>query len=98
MSLTSPGDLSARLTISAVPTPQFGWQPHFIVPRSAPGPWIRSVASEKADAAESGNQSRNGSSTPVCCFTSCARCDSVYRWRWRVSSSMSSSRPVSETG
>ena len=29
---------------------------------------------------------------------SCARCDSVYRWRWRVSSSMSSSRPVNETG
>ena len=50
--------------------PQSGWQPHFSVPQSAPGPWSRSVTSDKAPDAESGNQSRSGSVTPVCGFRS----------------------------
>ena len=65
------------LTMNAVPTPQSGWQPHFSVPQSAPGPFIRSVTSENALDAESGNQSRSGSVTPVCRFMSSARCDRV---------------------
>ena len=49
-------------------------------------------------AADNGNQSRSGSVAPVCCLTSSARCDSVYRRSARVSSSMRSSRPVNDTG
>ena len=61
------------LTMNAVPMPQFGWQPHFIVPQSAPGPCIRSVTSENAPDADSGNQSRSGSVTPVCVLHVVAR-------------------------
>ena len=65
------------LTMNAVPMPQSGWQPHLSVPHSAPGPCNRSVTSEMALDADSGNQSRSGSVTPVCVLTSWARCDSV---------------------
>jgi hypothetical protein len=65
------------LTMKPAPMPQFGWQPHFIVPQSAPGPFSRSVTSASGPIAESGNQSRSGSVAPVCACTSCARCDSV---------------------
>ena len=63
--------------ISAMPVPQFGWQPHESAPHSAAGPWIRSAQSEKVPMNEIGNQSRVGSPRPVWFFTSCARCDSV---------------------
>ena len=65
------------LTMNAVPMPQSGWQPHFSEPQSADGPSIRSVTSDMTLDAESGYQSRNGSVTPVCCFRSSARCESV---------------------
>ena len=65
------------LTMNAVPMPQFGWQPHFIVPQSASAPLSRSVTSTSGPIAESGNQSRSGSVAPVWPFTSWARCDSV---------------------
>ena len=64
-------------TISAVATPQSGWHAHFSVPHSAAGPLIRSVRSAAAPTADSGNQSRSGSSTPVCRWTSSTSCDSV---------------------
>ena len=63
--------------MNAVPIPQSGWQPHFRVPQSAPGPFSRSVTSESVAEADNGNQSRSGSVTPVWRFTSAARCDSV---------------------
>src|SRR5664280_901300 len=44
------------------------------------------------------NQAGIGEPMPAWFFTSCARCDSVYRCFFRVSSSISSSRPVKETG
>ncbi len=65
------------LTKNAVPMPQFGWQPHFIVPQSASAPLSRSVTSTNGPIAESGNQSRSGSVTPVWPFTSWARWVSV---------------------
>ena len=65
------------LISSAVPVPQFGWHPHFIVPQSAPVPEIKSVTSDTAPAADSGNQSRSGSVAPVWVLTSSAKCDSV---------------------
>ena len=56
------------LTMNAVPMPQLGWHPHFNDPQSALDPCIRSVTSENALDADSGNQSRSGSVTPVCCL------------------------------
>ena len=58
--------------------PQFGWQPHFSDAPVGAGP-VEQVGDVREGAldAESGNQSRSGSVTPVCAFTSCARCDSV---------------------
>src|SRR5262245_19393287 len=87
MSDTSPGifrncgtganSLVSLLIISAVPTPQFGWQPQLTCPQSPPGPWTRSAKSANEPIIERGNQSRVGSVIPTCDFTSFARCDSV---------------------
>ena len=66
------------LTMKPMPMPQSGWQPHFSEPQSAPGPLhqVGDVATSTLDA-DSGNQSRSGSVTPVWRFRSSARCDSV---------------------
>ena len=72
---TGAHSLVFLLTMKPMPTPQSGWQPHFSVPQSAPGPWSRSVTSDIALEADSGNQSRSGSVTPVWRFMSSARCD-----------------------
>ena len=53
------------LTITAVPTPQFGWQPHETWPQSFSGPWTTSAKSANAPISESGNQSRVGSVIPT---------------------------------
>src|SRR5213594_2518110 len=87
MSLTRPGMFRncgtgayysvSLLIIIPVPPPQFGWQPQLTWPQSAPGPWTRSAKSANAPINESGNQSRVGSVTPTCDFTSFAKCDKV---------------------
>ncbi len=78
--------------------PQLGWHPHLNEPHSDSRPPRRSFKSENGPEADSGYQSRIGSPIFAWLFTSCARCESVYRCFVRVSSSMSSSRPVKETG
>src|ERR1700733_13681662 len=65
------------LIISAVPTPQFGWQPQLTVPHCDSGPCDRSANPAKVLTSEIGNQSRVGSTRPTCALTSCARCDKV---------------------
>ena len=65
------------LTISAVPTPQFGWQPHDSEPHCESGPCARSEKPANVAMYEIGNQSRVGSTLPTCALTSCARCESV---------------------
>ena len=67
-------------------------------PQSDSIPPSRSFKSENGPEAESGYQSRITSPIPAWSFTSCARCESVYRCFVRVTSSMSSSRPVKEIG
>ena len=74
---TGAHSLVSLLTINAVPTPQFGWQPQLTIPHCDSGPWTRSAKSEKVLNREMGNQSRVGSVMPTCFFTSCAMCDSV---------------------
>ena len=75
--VTGTRSLVSLSTITAMPVPQFGWQPQLNWPQSACGPWVRSLQSLKVDMKEIGNQSRAGSPSPVWFFTSCARCDSV---------------------
>ena len=63
--------------ITAVPTPQFGWQPQESEPHCASGPCTISAKPAKGEMNESGNQSRVGSILPTCELTSFARCESV---------------------
>src|SRR5271154_4859714 len=63
--------------ITAVPTPQFGWQPQESEPHIASGPCTRSANPANGEMNDSGNQSRVGSILPTCWLTSCARCESV---------------------
>src|SRR6202030_1039170 len=95
---TGAHSLVSLLIMRAVPTPQFGWQPQESEPHCESGPCERSEKPAKVAMYEIGNQSRVGSTLPTCALTSCARCESVYRWRMRRSGVMSSSRPVKETG
>ena len=75
--VTGTASLVSLSIMTAMPTPQFGWQPQESWPQSACGPWTRSAQSPNVPMKEIGNQSRTGSPRPVCFFTSCARCDSV---------------------
>ena len=74
---TGAMSLVSLLIIKAVPTPQLGWQPQLTCPHSRPGPCARSAKSANEPINDNGNQSRVGSVIPTCCFTSCARWDSV---------------------
>ena len=86
-SLTSCGTLRKRgtgahsfvslLIISAVPTPQFGWQPQDNEPHVDSRPFTRSAKPANALINEIGNQSRVGSTLPTWSLTSFARCESV---------------------
>src|SRR5262250_900399 len=78
---TGAHSLVSLLTINAVPTPQFGWQPQDSAPHFSSGPCTRSEKPAKVLMKEIGNQSRVGSTLPTCLLTSLAKCDSVYRWR-----------------
>ena len=64
--MTGTVSLVSLSTITAMPAPQFGWQPQLNWPQSACGPWqIRSLQSQNVDMNEIGNQSRAGSPRPV---------------------------------
>jgi len=65
------------LIISAVPTPQFGWQPHDSEPHCDSRPLTMSEKPANVLMNEIGNQSRVGSTFPTCLLTSFARCESV---------------------
>ena len=76
--MTGTASFVSLSIITAMPTPQFGWQPQDelapVVPRARA---TRSAQSPNVPMNEIGNQSRIGSPRPVWFFTSCARCDSV---------------------
>src|SRR5215472_17211290 len=74
---TGAHSLVSLLIISAVPTPQFGWQPQDSAPHFASGPCTRSENPANVLIKEIGNQSRVGSTLPTCLLTSLARCESV---------------------
>src|ERR1700691_2809452 len=74
---TGAHSLVSLLIISAVPTPQFGWQPQESDPHCESGPCTRSEKPANVLMKEIGNQSRVGSTLPTCALTSFARCESV---------------------
>src|SRR5499425_2508490 len=74
---TGAHSLVSLLIMSAVPTPQFGWQPQESEPHCDSLPFTMSAKPAKVEMNEIGNQSRVGSTLPTCLLTSCARCDSV---------------------
>src|SRR5271155_4953953 len=74
---TGAHSLVSLLIISAVPTPQFGWQPHESEPHCESCPFTMSEKPAKVLMKEMGNQSRVGSTLPTCVLTSFARCESV---------------------
>src|ERR1700689_3064528 len=74
---TGAHSLVSLLIISAVPTPQLGWQPQESEPHCESGPCTKSENPAKVLIKEMGNQSRVGSTLPTCALTSCAKCDRV---------------------
>src|SRR6266478_1993095 len=74
---TGAHSLVSLLIISAVPTPQFGWQPQESEPHCDSLPLTMSANPANVEMNEIGNQSRVGSTLPTCALTSCARCESV---------------------
>src|SRR6266481_2806688 len=74
---TGAHSLVSLLIISAVPTPQFGWQPQDSEPHCDSSPFTMSAKPANVEMNEIGNQSRVGSTLPTCALTSCARCESV---------------------
>src|ERR1700751_120975 len=65
------------LIISAVPTPQLGWQPQESEPHRDSLPLTMSAKPANVEMKEMGNQSRVGSTLPTCWLTSFARCERV---------------------
>src|SRR5262252_10655578 len=74
---TGAHSLVSLLIISAVPTPQFGWQPQESEPHCDSLPLTMSANPANVLMNEMGNQSRVGSTLPTCWLTSFARCESV---------------------
>src|SRR6202048_1329985 len=74
---TGAHSLVSLLIMSAVPTPQFGWQPQERDPHCESWPFTMSENPAKELMEEMGNQSRVGSTLPTCALTSFARCESV---------------------
>src|SRR6201987_3147452 len=74
---TGAHSLVSLLIISAVPTPQFGWQPQESEPHWDSLPLTMSAKPAKVLMKEIGNQSRVGSILPTCLLTSLARCERV---------------------
>src|SRR5579871_3925826 len=75
--VTGLASLVSLSTITAMPTPQLGWQPQLNCPQLCCGPWTRSLQSEKVEMNEIGYQSLAGSPSPVWFLTSCARWERV---------------------
>src|SRR5713101_4253166 len=65
------------LIMSAVPTPQFGWQPQESEPHCESLPLTMSAKPANVEIKEIGNQSRVGSTLPTWLLTSFAKCESV---------------------
>src|SRR6266403_5952022 len=74
---TGAHSLVSLLIISAVPTPQFGWQPQESAPHCDSWPFTMSAKPANVEINEMGNQSRVGSTLPTCALTSFAKCESV---------------------
>src|ERR1700675_2266411 len=74
---TGAHSLVSLLIMSAVPTPQFGWQPQESEPHCESCPFTMSENPAKVLMKEMGNQSRVGSTLPTCALTSLAKCESV---------------------
>src|ERR1700756_2685493 len=74
---TGAHSLVSLLIISAVPTPQFGWQPQDSEHHCDSLPLTMSANPAKVEINEIGNQSRVGSTLPTCALTSFAKCESV---------------------
>src|SRR5215467_1927168 len=74
---TGAHSLVSLLIISAVPTPQFGWQPQESEPQVDSRPLTMSAKPAKVLIKEIGNQSRVGSTLPTWALTSFARCERV---------------------
>src|ERR1700745_3674834 len=65
------------LIMSAVPTPQLGWQPQESEPQVDSRPLTMSAKPANVEIKEMRNQSRVGSTLPTCWLTSLARCERV---------------------
>src|ERR1700757_1254054 len=74
---TGAHSLVSLLIMSAVPTPQFGWQPQESEPHCDSLPLTMSAKPANVEINEIGNQSRVGSTLPTCALTSLAKCESV---------------------
>src|SRR5204863_9743909 len=74
---TGAHSLVSLLIISAVPTPQLGWQPQESEPHWDSLPLTMSAKPANVEMKEIGNQSRVGSTLPTCWLTSFARCEGV---------------------
>src|SRR5713226_2243350 len=74
---TGAHSLVSLLIISAVPTPQFGWQPQESEPHCDSCPFTMSENPAKVLTNEIGNQSRVGSTLPTCLLTPWARWERV---------------------
>src|SRR5271156_4135788 len=74
---TGAHSLVSLLIMSAVPTPQFGWQPQESEPHCESCPFTISEKPAKVLMKEMGNQSRVGSTLPTWVLTSFARCERV---------------------
>src|ERR1700693_4304796 len=69
---TGAHSLVSLLIISAVPTPQFGWQPQESEPHCESGPFTMSENPANVLMKEIRNQSRVGSTLPTCVLPSFA--------------------------
>src|SRR5499425_1632192 len=74
---TGAHSLVSLLIISAVPTPQFGWQPQESEPHCDSVPLTMSAKPANVLMKEMGNQSRVGSTLPTCLLTSLAKWERV---------------------
>src|SRR6266852_9730841 len=74
---TGAHSLVSLLIMSAVPTPQLGWQPQESEPHWDFVPLTMSANPAKVLTNEIGNQSRVGSTLPTCLLTSWARWERV---------------------
>ena len=63
--MTGTASFVSLSIITAMPMPQFGWQPQVRLPHSEVGPWTRSAQSVNVLMNEIGNQSRTGWPMPV---------------------------------